>query len=147
MSDTPRTDAAVKALDYTEEMVGSAFARTLERELAAVTIQAKYGVKNAIDGQLLDQRRMDNAALLKDYEEALAERNKAWSKADEIERDNASRITRDQYREHEVKKLTADNAALREALESCVELLAPATDWDAAVEVVAQARAALAKKD
>jgi len=50
---------------------------------------------------------------LKDYEEALAERNKAWRRADEIEADNATRTTRDQYREREVKKLSAELADLR----------------------------------
>jgi hypothetical protein len=123
--------------------VSADFARTLERELAEAKAEnATFRLKADADFEVLYTIRMklteaggdpfklhnemlddviarmkkaesDNAALLKDYEEALAERNKAWRKADEIESDNASRITREQYREHEMKKLTDDNAALR----------------------------------
>lgn len=66
---------------------------------------------------------VERDAAVKDYEEALAERNKAWRRADEIEADNASRITRDQYREREVKNLTAALTTAREREARLVEAL------------------------
>lgn len=72
--------------------------------------------------------RADLALANQNYEEALAERNKAWRKADEIEAEHATRITRDQYREHEVKKLNAERDQLRAALDvaedRCMQALA-----------------------